>query len=97
MALLFGSRSRNTNRKNSDIDILVTKKELSMIPKRLLITNGGPIDAFFMPNSDGWALAIDDSERMMLVFDSSGDLLGCKEVNIKDIIKLAKKLQGGIK
>ena len=94
MAVLFGSRARGTHREDSDIDVLVTEEEAKTIPNQLLTENGGPIDAFYMPESDGWAIAVGSYEqRMVRVFDEHEVLIGYKEIDINEIIKLALTLK----
>ena len=94
MAVLFGSRARGTHREDSDIDVLVTEEEAKMIPRQLLAENGGPIDAFYMPESDGWASAVGSYEqRMVRVFDEHEVLIEYKEIDINEVIKLALTLK----
>ena len=94
MAVLFGSRARGTHREDSDIDVLVTEEEAKMIPRQLLTENGGPIDAFYMPESDGWAIAVGSYEqRMVRVFDEHEVLIEYKEIDINEVIKLALTLK----
>lgn len=69
MATLFGSRVRGNYLPESDWDVFLTDDEIKLIPGNLLISNGGKIDAFEYPGGDGWARAVGDDERMLLVYD----------------------------
>ena len=82
---LFGSRARGTARLVSDIDIFCeTREDADRLPPEWLISAGGPVDAFEMPGSDGWAYPITnhiDDDRMLLTVDKWGLLVDPIEIS----------------
>ena len=74
---LFGSWARGEGEAGSDVDIFVEfGGELTTIPAELLVCNGGPVDAFWMPGNDGWARAVGEERRMLLCWDRFGLCIG---------------------
>jgi len=75
--LLFGSRANGEARPDSDIDLFLEfPEELDLLPPELLMANGGPVDAFWLPGTDGWATAVGDEGRMLPCWDRFDSLVG---------------------
>jgi len=86
---LFGSRARGDPTSPSDIDVFVeTEAELEAIPQHLVMVNDGPIDAFWMPNADGWADAIGTGQERQLLVDSSTQR-EARPISVKNVLHLA--------
>jgi hypothetical protein len=95
--LLFGSRARGEARIDSDIDIFIEDdEEVSMIPRAWLIDNGGPVDAFEMPNGDGTAFPLTDNEdsdrRLILERDWDYIVLTLQKISLEQLEKLVKEV-----
>lgn len=94
---LFGSYARGKEHPDSDIDVLIeSEEELRQIPPELLMANGGPIDAFWMPNDDGWAEAIDGGKikmpRMLLCWDREGSQSNPVPISANQLLCMCKNL-----
>lgn len=92
---LFGSRSPEcpkTPRLDSDIDVFVeTDAELVQIPPNLLIVNGGPIDAFWMPSGDVACAIGDDDDRRLQCYDDLGLCVDPVHVSVEEILAMTAR------
>lgn len=90
---LFGSRARRDNRVDSDIDIFIeSDEELTLIPSELLIVNGGSVDAFWLPNADGWADAVGTGQMRQLLCDQL-TLAEAVRITAEEIVKTAIRVK----
>jgi len=95
---LFGSRSPISSKRprpDSDIDIFIeSEDELRQIPSRLLAVNGGPIDAFWYPETD-WAFAVGD-DRQLLCWDEWGCTVQPIQISIREVLSMAASVAAAL-
>lgn len=97
--LLFGSYCHGEPNEQSDIDIFVEHDWESgwLLSRGWTLEQGGNVDAFEMPDADGWAtpVTIDPDGydgRMLLCWDKWGPTVTTRPIDLDELTALVESL-----